>query len=80
MQECMEYKNMEEIRDKIHKSFTKSLLKKGIQNMSTGIIRDKNGGIKFLEVILQDRNQRYSNPSIMKKIPRAYKGIKVKAF
>ncbi|MEK6913141.1 MAG: hypothetical protein AABW47_00530 [Nanoarchaeota archaeon] len=76
----MEYKNIEEIQDKIHKSFTKSLVKKGLQNMSTGIIRDKKHKIKFLEVIINDRNQRYSNPSIMKKIPKTYKGIKVKTF
>ena len=76
----MEYKTVEEIKDKVHKAFTKSLQKKGIQNMSTGIIRDKNHKIKFLEVILNDRNQRYNNPSIMKKIPKTYKGLKVKAF
>ncbi len=76
----MEYKKVDEIQDKIHKSFTKSLIKKGIYKMSTGLIRDKKHRIKFLEVILQDRNQRYSNPSIMKKIPKTYQGIKVKAF
>ena len=38
----MEYKNIEEIQDKIHKSFTKSLVKKGLQNMSTGLSEIKN--------------------------------------
>ena len=77
-----EHKSVENIQDKIHKEFTKSLMKKVFEkiHISTGIIRDKNNKIRFLEVIIQDRNKRYSNPSIMKKIPKTYRGIKVKVF
>ena len=73
------YKKVKDIKDKVHKEFTQSLIKNKIPCISTGIVRDKNNKIKLLEVIL-DRKIRYSNPTILKKIPKTYKRIKVKAF
>lgn len=74
-----DYTKVEDIKDKIHKTFTQSLIKKGIPCIFTGVIKDKNNKIRFLEVVL-DRKQRYANPSLLKKIPKQYKGIKVRVF
>ncbi|MFA5071623.1 MAG: hypothetical protein WC511_04665 [Candidatus Pacearchaeota archaeon] len=78
----MQSKKIGEIKDKLHKDFTESLMKKGFDKIwiSTGIVKDKKGKVRFLEVIIEDRNIRWSNPEIMKKIPKTYKGIKVRAF
>ncbi len=70
---------IKDIKDKVHKKFTKKLIKKKIPFIFTGVIKDKHNKIKFIEIIL-DREERYSNSSIIKKIPKNYSGIKVKVF
>jgi hypothetical protein len=47
--------------------------------MSIGIVTNKDGSPKYLEIIVK-RPERYSFPNIMKIIPKKYKGVKVKAF
>lgn len=76
----VEYSSVEKISNKTLKAFTKSLVKKGLDNISTGAITDKEGKIKFLEAIILNRKLRYSNSEIMKKIPKKYRGIPVKAL
>ena len=73
------YTRVEDIKDKTHKAFTTKLLKAKIPCTYTGIIRNKAGAIRFIEVIL-NRKERYANPQILKKIPRNYRGIKIKVF
>ena len=43
------------------------------------MIYDKKNKPKFIEVIVK-RPYRYTEPELMKKIPKTYKGIKVKAL
>lgn len=43
------------------------------------LIKDKNDKPKFIEVIVK-RPYRYSEPELMKKIPKIYRGIKIKAI
>ena len=43
------------------------------------MIKDKNDKPKFIEVIVK-RPYRYTEKGIMKKIPKKWKGIKVKAL
>lgn len=71
----MTYKKIKEIKEPILKEFTKKLLKEKIPCESAGLITLKNK--KFLEVIVE-RKIRYSHPEILKKIPKTYRGLKVK--
>jgi hypothetical protein len=43
------------------------------------LIKDKNNEIKFIEVIVK-RPYRYTEPQIIKKIPKTWRGIKVKVL
>jgi len=63
---------------KLHSEFVK-YMKKKLPCMSIGIVTNKDGSPKYLEIIVK-RPERYSFPNIMKIIPKKYKGVKVKAF
>jgi len=43
------------------------------------LVKDKNDKPKFIEVIVK-RPYRYTEPELMKKIPKTYKGIKIKTI
>jgi hypothetical protein len=43
------------------------------------LIKDKKEKPKFIEVIIK-RPYRYSEPELIKKIPKTYRGIKIKAL
>ena len=43
------------------------------------MIYDKKNKPKFIEVIVK-RPYRYTEPELMKRIPRTYRGIKIKAL
>lgn len=74
----MQYKNISEIQDKIHKKLVIKLNKDKIPCQSVGIIENLKGK-SFLEVII-DRQTRYSNPKIINKIPKIFHGFKIKVF
>jgi len=64
----------------------KKLLKQFLEKMKKEkvpcfifMIYDKKNKSKFIEVIVK-RPYRYTEPGLMKKIPKSYRGVKVKAL
>ncbi len=64
--------------EKILNQFVKKLEKDNIPCFIF-MIKDKKDKPKFIEVIVK-RPYRYTKPELIKKIPKTYKGIKIKAI
>lgn len=62
----------------LHQSFTKEIKKK-IPVAFVGIIVKKDGSPRFLEIVIK-RPERYTCPTLIKQVPKLYKGVKVKTF
>ena len=58
--------------------FVKELKKKEVPCF-IALINDRQGKPKFIEVIVK-RSNRYTEKGIMKRIPKSWKGIRVKAL
>jgi len=74
----MKITRMEDIKNKTHKAFVKKLEKEKVPCDAVGMINLPKKK-PFLEVILH-RGERYSNPSIIKRVPKTYRGLKVKVL
>lgn len=57
----------------------KKIKKIGIPCENVGLVTNKDGTPKFLEVIIK-RPERYSNPGLTKSVPKTHLGVKVKAL
>ena len=62
---------------KISKEFEGVMKKKRIPCLQIGIMGKRGNNSFYIEVIVK-RPERYHNPELLKKIPKTYKGLKVK--
>jgi hypothetical protein len=67
---------MQIVMSKIPKEFGILMKKKKVPCLQIGIIEARKNSF-YLEVIVK-RPERYSNSKLLKKIPKSYKGLRVK--
>ena len=65
--------------DKRLKALISKLKKEKIPTLAVGLITKKDGSPNFFEVIIE-RRIRYSDPRVLKKLPKEYHKIKVKVI
>ncbi|MEK6918000.1 MAG: hypothetical protein AABW51_03560 [Nanoarchaeota archaeon] len=63
----------------VHKSLIKLMKERRVPCSNIGVINDKVGKPRFLEVIIK-RPDRYNFPELLKKVPKKFEGLKVKVF
>jgi len=63
--------------DKLLNLFVKKIKSLKVPTYAIGRIQNSDGSTQFFEVIIR-RPERYHNKELIKKIPKKYKGFKVK--
>ena len=67
------------MKDKLHEMFVKKIKSLNIPMYTIGTIYKKDGSRWFFEVIIK-RPDRYNNRELVKKVPKTYRGFKVKVL